>query len=903
MRKIFLTAVLLSLILGAFNISSFASGAVAAASQAPPTVCRDEDGNLKDGDLDVLAIFDDSKSLSGSGKRRGSDVDGKRFDAVEEFLTSFAGTSSNRRKNFGLIKFGATSKEIVPLEEITKDNFESKIKIIRAKIPNDPLSQEKKTNYIVALKSATRILKNRDASNCKILIWFTDGVFDRSDSTKAGVDGEDARALEREVCRTGGLAAQIQNQDINTFVIFLKGSNESEFRKRRSISQDAMQVITGDSEPNFASKSSGREIESSGCSLDDKRHLGEVLSANDANELTGYLVDLVLIADRGISVVEGDCPIQIDQADSVRLPSGHLIEWVSVTTWNKTPTFSFESLEISSGGKKMQFNEVFQVNASTDASERSVRFLIKEDMRNQLTSGWSLSSDGARQTCIRAKIRDLEFRMKKTEPQFTPLSPKGLPKQLFDGRIELFDTAGEKVSVERALTLSQVSGLLQVDFGELFGEKDSGGKVNVRIQIDGSFEVQPNCSLSINIIDNEQFAGKKISSSRGCRVVPSSGMVTKYDGTEALKNLAKNCSKFDGGWQLLKDGLPIEQKGFFPDGSDELTLSLESIEAAPNNKIECRSSGLPILISSGSASKEINVEVRLKLLSPAPPLWRLIALLLVLLFTLLSLVVLKFMNMLIIKAPRKDDFYSYVTSAELLPGEFDRAIIKWPNSARDFEIDANKLQPTRGDDGRQNLSVGIYKFELRLPRLLHPFEYARLQLVDVRPSVFWRTNSQRDGLTLSFTSAICLVATSPNIPTAERLTEVDVVVLVPKRGSDAGLEGVTKIVRSNVGDLAPQLLAKIRQRETEKLAVDVEKTFSLSDLKKSFRIGKSKDSADSVAVARSSSPNSPIGGPAKVPQGAPPDRPQGVPSRVQSPPQSPPLQPPNRPRPPEPPQR
>jgi len=888
--------------LSVIHTTGFASGAVVAAVQSPPTVCRDKDGNLKDGDLDVLSIFDDSRSLSRSGQRLGSDVDGKRFDAMEEFLSSFAKTTSNRQKNFGLIKYGSTAKVVLPLEEITLNNFEAKIKSIRGKIPNKWEKQEKQTDYVIALKHAIQIFRDRDEKNCKILIWFTDGVHDRSDSSKAEDDRTDALRLEREVCKSGELAKEIQGRDINTFVIFLKGNNDPNYEKRRSISQDAMQIITGDQEPNFASKSSVRKIESSSCSLDGKRHLGEVISANDASELIGYLVDLVLVADGGISVVEGDCPIQIDEADSVRLPMGRFIEWLSVTTWNKTPEFNVDSLKIRSGGSAIPFKDVFESDPSTDAGGRSQRYLIKNGKQNQLNSGWSLSSNGARQTCIRVKMRDLEFRIKKTEPQFVPIAPKDLPEQLFKNRIELFDTDDQivSVSVERALALPQVIGLLKVDFGELFSQ-NANGKVEVRIQIDGRFEILPsNCSLSVNVVDTDKFAGKKISSIRGCRVVPSSGAETRYDATAALQNFEKNCPRFNSGWRLLKNGAPIESSGVFARGSDELLLSLESIKEAPSKSVQCSIEKAAIQISSGSISEEIAVTATLNLLSPKSSFWPLIALLLVLLFTLLSLFALRFMNMLIVKAPKKDDFFSYVTNAELLPGEFERATMKWPTSAREFEIDANKLQPTKGDKGRQYLLVGSYKFELRLPRLLHPFEYARLQLVDVRPSVFWRANSQRDGLTLSFTSAIGLIATSSNIPTAERATEVDVVVLVPKRGADAGLEGVVKNVRSNVGDLAPQLLATIRQHGADKQAVDTKETSSKLNSKKSFRREKSTENTASGTVTPSPMSRSQSAGPLVAPPGPPPTRPQSSPSVVKNPPNSPPPQPPSQPRPPEP---
>lgn len=862
------------------------------ASQSPPSVCRDKDGNLKDGDLDVLTIFDDSKSLSGSENGGGSDVDGKRFDAVEEFLTSFAATKSNRTKNFGLIKFGATAQVIVPLGEITEENFEGKISDIRRKIPNKYSSQEKLTNYVLALKKATEEFDQRPEQNCKILIWFTDGVFDSQNSTKEIADIEDASFLEKEVCKTTGLANQIQEKDINTFVVFLKGNDDSAFKRRRSSSQDAMQVVTGDSEPNFSDKSSPREIRSSKCSLEDKRHLGEVLSANDASELIGFLVDLVLVAEGGRSIVEGDCPIDISDASSVNLPDGHLIEWLSITTWNKSPNIDAKNLKVMIGQSPVDFAKVFEVDKSSDTGDRSQRFTIKESEQDRLSSGWSLKSIDSEGTCIRAKLRDLEFKIKKSEPQFLPLSPKGLPEPLFKNRIKLRNSEGNDISVEEALSLEFVTGWLQAEHVDLFGDKTvNPGWLKVGIKTDGRFEVIPaKCRLIIS--EKKEMAGEKINSS-SCEVVPSSGFITSFDATTALEKLTLSCPKMVGGWKLLKDGVRVDSSGNFADGENPSSLTIQSAEEAPREAVKCEVKGASITFS-GAANGELvqlPVSASLDILKPASRLWPLLALLLVLLFTLLSLLALRFLNMLIVKAPKKDDFFSYVSNAQLVPGELDRAAIQWPTSSREFEVDANKLQVTKGDDSRNYLAAGSYRFELRRPRLLHPFEHARLQLVDSRSAVFWRSNAKRDGFPLSFTNGVGVVALSLNLPTTESLTEVDVVVLVPKRGADAGSEGVAKVLRSTLGDLAPELLKSMRKRVAEEESTAGQGISEGGKFKRGARKEKLSDVSVSNDVRESTATTSPAAPPSR-----PVSSPNSSPNAGSEIPQRPESQPPEPPR-------
>jgi hypothetical protein len=343
---------------------------------------------------------------------------------------------------------------------------------------------------------------------------------------------------------------------------------------------------------------------------------------------------------------------------------------------------------------------------------------------------------------------------------------------------------------------------------------------------------------------------------------------------------------------LLKDGVRVDSLGEFADGEKGSSLTIQSAEEAPRKAVDCTVNDASVVFSGAPNGDRVQIPVSasLKILKPESPLWPLLALLLVLLFTLLSLVALRFLNMLIVKAPRKDDFFSYVTNAQLVPGELDRAAIQWPTSSRKFELEANKLQVTKGDDSRKYLAASGYRFELRLPRLLHPFEHARLQLVDSRPAVFWRSNGKRDGFPLSFTSGVGVVALSPKLPTTDTATEVDVVVLVPKRGADAGLEGIEKLLRSTLGDLAPELLKGMRMRVAEEEATAGLGNSEGGKFKRGARKEKpsdgsvSNDVRDSTATTSSAAPPS---RPASRPNSSPNPGPE-IPQRPQSQPPEPP---------------
>jgi hypothetical protein len=893
------------LILSSLILTEATFGQKYSAVQGPPSVCRDPSGSLKEGELDVLAIFDNSKSLGGgTNQQRGSDEEGRRFDALDEFLSSFAKAKSSRKKNFGLIKFGAVAEEILPMEEVTRENFEDKAKEIREKI-EDEQTQEDQTNYVVALERAVqRFRQKSDQSNCKVLIWFTDGVYDRSNSTKPENDKSDASQLEREVCGAENLADQIQQGDINTFVVYLKGDDNASYERRRNASQNVMQVITGDKEPNFGSNSSLREVSSDVCSMEGRRHLGEVLSARDVSELAGYLVDLVVVADGGKPIVDGDCPIQLNQADSVELPDGHLIEWISVTTWNKSPDIDSTLLKVKANGQTFNFDEIFTIDADSQENERSQRFSIKQTEQKLLQSGWSITSTNSNSTCLRAKVRDLTFKVKRSAPQFVPIMPSDLPLSLHDNQIQLIDDQKNQISVDDALKIAGagriVSGRMKVDnYSNLEGDV-SQDLMPVKILADGKFDISPaGCLLSVEQLDTDipSTKGERLTASEPCRIVPSMNSDTNYDVTQALEDLQSKCPEISGGWQLLRDSQVIPSAGVITKGSEGFDLSLQSKDPAPRKNVECRNLEAKIsFTSTDDGLSEIPIAVNLNLLKPESALWPLLALLLVMFFTLLSLLVLRWVNLLFIRAPSKDLFFGYVANANLVPGDFDRAAIKWLTATREFEIDATKLQTVKGDENRRSISLGEYRFELRIPRLLRPFEHARLVIVDNRPVVFWRANSQRDGFPLSFTSGIGLIAKTVNVPTPDRPNDVDVVVFVPKRGGESGLDGVTSTIRSNLGDLAPQLLERIRQRLA---ALEEETIKGQADSTRFSRVDKRDDERSRSGQSTDSAPaNRTPNHPPAPPSSRPPMPPNGGPTGSGDIPQ-----PPNRQRPPEPPSR
>lgn len=100
-------------------------------------VCRNESGSLRSGELDVIILLDNSKSLWNSDKA------GVRFEAIEGFVDSFQ-QIKDRAKNLSLIKFGAFAEVVVPFRKVsTLDDTKEIKESLRQRVPNDYESLEK----------------------------------------------------------------------------------------------------------------------------------------------------------------------------------------------------------------------------------------------------------------------------------------------------------------------------------------------------------------------------------------------------------------------------------------------------------------------------------------------------------------------------------------------------------------------------------------------------------------------------------------------------------------------------------------------------------------------------------------------------------------------------------------
>jgi len=758
-------------------------------SESALEVCRNESGSLRSGDLDVIILLDNSKSLWESDKS------GVRFEAIDGFVDSFQ-QIADRAKNLSLIKFGASAEVVVPFAKITTPDDARRIKdTLRRLVPNDYQTQESFTNYVAALERAREEFLSNDSSNrnCRVLIWFTDGVFDTNDSRQPDEVQRDVRRLEDQVCRSGGLGEEYSKSDINTFVVYLTPQNPDPDRSR--ISQDAMQVVTGDRQPSFSGQDSSPRAPSSGCVIG-SRHLGEVISVEDTNSLIGYLIDIVPAADGGKPIFPEECPVQVVELSTLPLIDGHLVEWISVTSWAESLDDRAFTIDLADGSSQSLTN-LFEAEVK---GNKLSYYRPTSGARELLDAGWRLSLKNAGEVCVRLKPINPKFEIGRDN---VTKSLDGLPEELFvGGRLKLFV---DKEPADVATAMKNPGGLtaeLEVVSGAFLA---SPNRLPAEVTVDGAFQINPpNCVIEV---DKEGDVPNSPIESSSCVVTPARSEDTSYDASKLIASLDE-CGL--GAWQLRVDGMPSELSGAIRADSSPVELSVATVNNAVNKDASCEQSlRAAITISTKQASSQIGAEVEIELRKRGNILLAIVfAVLMTIVVAFLSLLLLKGINMMTAKTVDGNSLFAYETEAEIEPGTSERGTLRWTDSGqktKSYKANPDLLEPVTTDPKRTSLKAGELRFERRIPSLFRPFAESRLKMVTPTPAAFWQPNHERDGLPLTFAKAIVISRIGREDLSLRSNIKVRVTVLVPRRGSGSGFGGAEDLIRDKADDLAADL--------------------------------------------------------------------------------------------------
>jgi hypothetical protein len=433
----------------------------------PLKVCQNDDGTPKRGAIDVVMLLDNSRSLT--TPENPTDPKGLRFDAIRDLLNALDDVSSSEDGetaitiNFGLVSFGKNATVQIPLAPL--ESPDEVDKTIRKKLPNNRNLQEKTTDYVRALETAIAILENRPETNCKMLIWFTDGQYE-SDELREDDDDfvkksfEQASELRRKICGTKdkpGIADRMQALPINTFVLVLKPSTKG---VRLEASYGAMQAITGSTviPPGITSDSDmcGNPA--------DRDHLGDILVADDAASIARKIPTIGNTID-GWQPVR-ICPLETDGDTMPKMPAARHLKSMSFTAYGSNTTLkSLSSLRILDGnGKSYEFSEFLQP-IERRRSNFEERYTFNKKADETLNFGWTFSlGTSEKGWCVQVLHREFSVRFTDSGVIDATRVKRLTPKDVSEIKYRVAGTEEYLDNAEDARQSSkQVLGFLDID--------------------------------------------------------------------------------------------------------------------------------------------------------------------------------------------------------------------------------------------------------------------------------------------------------------------------------------------------------------------------------------------------------------------------------------------------------
>lgn len=783
--------------------------------------------------IDIVILMDVSRSLiEGPGGRPGSDPSGVRFEAVQRLVDGLAATAGTGQppRNIAAVTFGGSAVDVVPfVDGVTTSNASSVWGRIRDESDPTrlPIERTKYTNYVAAVGRATELFATRPAANCRVLVWFTDGVHDPSDDRTDAADEADSGDLLRDFCGPSGLDKRLRSLAVAPFVLFLEPDPGPAYQRRLAASLAVMRAITGDPDPGFGSVASTAEPS---CAVSGDPQVGEVLPAAEADRLVGLLGDLANAIDGGIPATPEACPYLVPDVASHPLPDSRLIEWISLASYDAGRTVTVADLTVvSPAGVELPAGVL---RAAGEGGEGSIRVAVDPARRDELTAGWSIRVQGSDDLCLRVRPVRLRFEVS-SRPSARPLEPADLPARLYDGRLSLVDRAGTEVALARGVVIPPgASGRLAVEQGRPILPQ---GWLPAEIVVVGApllcdtLVLPDPATLDPASVRGVGLIGDELRSAPCAIEVPTEaeGEVV-IDAAAALASLRAQC---DVGldWELHvleATGVAGQPPELRLGAGGAATLVLRTVGGAPRGDVDCTGADLaPVEVRWQGTSTPIDVAVTVAIAAEGDlVLTILITLLAVVVAALLSLLLLRVLNAWWVRPPVAAELRAYEVETELVAVEGEEARLAFPGGSFAFDQEGWRRVEAIAGPG---LSAGGVRLVRRMPSMLRPWQEPVLHVLTRGTEEPMNVVATPFGhgvgtMPCGFRQAVVLAASEPRSarrPTSGLPTRVRLTVFVPSRGAGSGREEVERLVRERTGDLTKRLVALLPERREPRTVV------------------------------------------------------------------------------------
>ncbi|MBT6583233.1 MAG: VWA domain-containing protein, partial [Gammaproteobacteria bacterium] len=347
----------------------FAPTAGAQSSSSSYQPCNGQDA------VDIVVLMDQSASLSGG--EHPTDPDEKRADGLTSIGEALAGREGIR---LGIIGFSRGTETIRNLSVLDSNN-----PLTAGDIDKATKATGGDTDYLAGVNAALAMFGPADNGNCRVLLFFTDGVFD-----PGGANWVEKRATAEDlllpaVCGSGDqtnpLAHQLRENNVQTFAVILTtGINDLSGDKLavRNLSFQSFLAITGDNDSPLLVGVPAAP----GCanwSDEASDQAGKIITVEAVGDLANSLLRLV---NQSTKTVFG-CPSSTlinegsTQTEAYKsLPAGAFIASIDLYVEGGVIT------EIRGNGAVLPFN----------SANRSSQTLRQQDLAH-LATGWELAVD------------------------------------------------------------------------------------------------------------------------------------------------------------------------------------------------------------------------------------------------------------------------------------------------------------------------------------------------------------------------------------------------------------------------------------------------------------------------------------------------------------------------------
>ena len=772
-------------------------------SAAALSMCRGADGKIQTGEVDLLLLLDNSKSLN---QKNGSDTSNQRYQAIEDMLNSVVGgLGSTNKVNFALTSFGTRITDAIafgaePLKNI--DDASNLASLIEKKVPGDYKKQESTTDYVLALNHAYQLFETRPEDNCKILVWFTDGVFESRETRDRAAWKKQAGSLRSEIC--GGLANRFQSSRINTFALVLQPKNPDQ--SRLSASYGAMAALTGDQElPSTVKKAIKGGDDCGGGGL----HLGEVLLATDASAIGRYMPGIANIASGAEQATE-QCPVAGNELESLPLPAGRHLKWISVENIEGSALPSEDSITIRSSAGTDLGSASKYLKRLPSKSQYEMKLEIGPDARKELNAGWQIVIEsGLQGLCMRAKAENFAMRFISSTSEGVQVELQGADEksQIIEQDVpqmtfaKYSDTSGTTFSLVEAASLQDdVVALLPIDStGKIFAQP-----LEVRIAKRDAAVIS--CVNGLSFLPwRGTMPGDKTAKTETCRVdVSGTGKTVESVAVDTKGPVSKQLS--DCGIALAPDAqlsngevpaVPAKGSNNRIETAERSHLDIQVV-ASMGKTAKCSIDDVYLEVNlvsnAGQQTETIPVLVRFDLKKSA-------SVPLVVLFTLLGIIAILIINLLglnylmrrLIKLPSVNDLKAIEIPLQLTRnqgGSISATVNGEPlTSFRPGQ--ENLFNVVQGEGESISIQRGRTSLRMDRPGLLNPLGTPIVVVHPATPAVYTPNAGEYGGLAPTFKSAMVFHSV---IPVDDKTVAGTLAIFIPMAGPDSGLRGIQSLL-------------------------------------------------------------------------------------------------------------